>query len=306
MSLPADSAQRLGLAVLAAAGFTVAIWGATPLVTKLAVAGLDGLAVGMMRTLLAGLLVLPILVLGRFAFPAGVRGLLAVSALGGFVLFPLLFSLGQSRTTTAHGALILAILPVLTGLIAAAVERRWPAGRWWLGAVLAGLGTLLLVSGRFDLAQAGADPFGDLLVLLGALSASAGYVAGARAARSAGAWAVTFWGLALAGLILLPLSPFLLPFAELADLRPDIWACLIYLAAVSSIVAYAAWYWALARGGIGRIGLAQYFQPLVGLALAVLVLQEALSWPVLLAGLMIVGGVVLAGRGGAPRAQSQN
>lgn len=296
------AAQRLDWPVLAAAGFTVAVWGATPMFTKLAVAGLDGLAVGSLRTLLAGLLALPILALGRLKLPAmgQGRGLLVVSALGGFVLFPLLFSLGQSRTTTAHGALILAILPILTGLIAAALERRWPAGRWWLGAAIAGLGTLLLVLGRFDLSLAGADPLGDFLILLSALAASTGYAAGARAARFAGTWAVTFWGLALGGLVLLPLSPFLISGAQLVGADPGIWACLIYLAAGSSIVAYAAWYWALDRGGIGRIGLTQYFQPLVGLALAVLVLSEALTWPILLAGLMIVGGVVLAGRPSQP------
>ncbi len=304
MSIQTQSRPRPDFPVLAAAGFAVLLWGATPLVTKLAVTGLDGLGVGLMRTLLAGLMALPIIAMARLPLPRPL-GPVAVSALGGFILFPILFSLGQERTSAAHGALILATLPILTGLIAAMVERRWPLGRWWLGAVIAGLGTLLLISGRFDLSQAGGDAFGNLLILLGALSASVGYVTGARSARNAGTWAVTFWGIGLSGLVLLPISPFLIQPAELADLRSDTWACLVYLAAGSSIAAYAAWYWALGRGGISRIALAQYLQPLVGVALAVLVLNETLTWPVLLSGLLIVGGVVLAGR--APRSpQSAN
>jgi drug/metabolite transporter (DMT)-like permease len=83
-------------AVVVAALLAVTFWGATPIATKLAVAGLDPLAVGLLRTLLAGLLAVPLLAAARLGppkAPAG-RALLAVSALGGFVLFPLLFSLG--------------------------------------------------------------------------------------------------------------------------------------------------------------------------------------------------------------------
>ncbi len=197
-------------AVLGAALLAVTFWGATPIATKLAVSGLDPLAVGLLRTLLAGLLAVPLLAAARLAppkAPAG-RALLAVSALGGFVLFPLLFSLGLGLTSAVHGALILAVLPIFTGLIAATLERRWPRARWWLGAGLAAAGTVWLVAGRFGFEAPDASLTGDLLVIASALAASAGYVAGARAARGAGTWAVTFWGLALGGLVLLPALPF--------------------------------------------------------------------------------------------------
>ncbi len=304
MTVPLAATERLEPAVLAAAGLTVALWGGTPLVTKLAVGGVDAAAVGALRTLLAGALALPILLLCRLRFPAKreARSLLVIAALGGFVFFPILFSLGQARTTTAHGALILAVLPVLTGLMAAAVERRLPSRRWCVGAAIAGVGTLILISGQFDLVLTGADPLGDLLILLGAAGASAGYVAGARAARFSGAWAVTFWGLAIGGLALLPVAPLLLSNARLPEADVAVWACLIYLAAGSSILAYAAWYWALGRGGIGRVGVTQYFQPLVSLSLAILVLGEALRWPTLLAAVLILGGVLFATRAATPRA----
>ncbi len=122
-----DSAAALGrqLAVFAAAYGAVMLWGATPMATKVAVAGLDPLAVGLLRTLLAAVAALPLIVLGRLKPPASREGraYLAVSALGGFVIFPVLFSLGLELTTAGHGALLLGILPVLTGLIAALLDR---------------------------------------------------------------------------------------------------------------------------------------------------------------------------------------
>jgi drug/metabolite transporter (DMT)-like permease len=291
--------------ILAAALAAVAIWGGTPVVTKLAVAGLSlsegALAVGLLRTLLAAVVALPLLVAGRLAPPAsrGGRICLAVATLGGYVGFPLLFTLGVARTSAAHGALLLALLPLFTGLFAALLERRPPGRFWWLGAALALAGSLLLIDQRFGLAAAGATLAGDLLVILSCLCASAGYVAGAHAGREAGSWAVTLWGVLLGGLVLLPLAvllplPALLAQASQGITGASLWAALLYLSLLSSLLAYAAWYWALGQGGVGRTGLLQFAQPLVGLALAGLLLGEALTWPLLLAAAMILAGMAMA------------
>jgi drug/metabolite transporter (DMT)-like permease len=266
------------------------------MVTKLAVAEIDPLAVGMLRTLLAALAAVPLLVLGRLGPPKG-RGArldLAVSALGGFVVFPVLFSLGLGLTTAGHGALLLAILPVLTGLIAALLERRLPGARWWLGCAVALVGSVLLIAERFDPGAGGGSALGNFLVLASALAAAAGYVCGARAARTLGTWPVTLWGLVLGSLVLLPVLPFVLAPAEMAGAGAGAWASVLYLALASSIVAYAAWYWALGRGGIGRTGLAQFAQPLIGVALAVALLGEALTGAMVLAAALILAGVALA------------
>ena len=284
------------LAVFAAAYGAVVLWGATPIVTKLAVAEIDPLAVGLLRTLLAAVAALPLIVLGRLKPPASREGraYLAVSALGGFVIFPLLFSLGIELTTAGHGALLLGILPVLTGLIAALLERRVPGGRWWLGCAVALAGTAVLVGERFDLGLSDGSSLGNLLVLASAVAAAAGYVTGARAAREAGTWPVTLWGLVLGSIALLPVLPFVLAPDNLAGAGATAWTSVLYLALASSIVAYAAWYWALGRGGIGRTGLAQFVQPLVGLVLAVTLLGEALSGGMVLAAALILAGVALA------------
>jgi drug/metabolite transporter (DMT)-like permease len=291
--------------ILAAALAAVTIWGGTPVVTKLAVAGLSlsegALAVGLLRTLLAAAVALPLLVAGRLAPPAssGGRVYLAVASIGGYVGFPLLFTLGVARTSAAHGALLLALLPLFTGLMAAVLERRLPGRLWWLGAALALAGCLLLIDQRFGLAAPGASLEGDLLVILSCLCASAGYVAGAHAGREAGSWAITLWGVLLGGLLLLPLAvllplPALLAQASQGITGASLWAALLYLSLLSTLLAYAAWYWALGQGGVGRTGLLQFAQPLVGLALAGLLLGEALTWPLLLAAAMILAGMAMA------------
>lgn len=287
--------------VVSAALLAVVLWGGSPIATKLAVAGLDPLAVGALRTLIGAVPAALILAVGRLPFPrtAFGRRLLAVSSLCGFVVFPLLFSLALERTSGSHGGLALALLPITTALIAAAFEGRLPRRRWWFGAAVALTGTLLLVDRRFGLSSPGASLEGDLLVLVSCFAASAGYVAGGRAAREVGAPAVTFWGLVLGAAMLMPLTPALIPSGTLAGLGASAWGALVYLGVMTSIVGYLAWYWALARGDMTRVSLIQFLQPAASLVFAAMVLGEVVTWPLALAGAIIVAGVAFAQSGRA-------
>ena len=118
--------------VVGVAMTAMVIWGATPVATKLGVAEIDPLVIGMLRTLLAAAITLPLALAWRVARP-GTRAeflLLGASSLGGFVVFPLLFSIGLGVTSAAHGALVLASLPVFTGLFTALAEQRRVPLRW--------------------------------------------------------------------------------------------------------------------------------------------------------------------------------
>jgi len=276
---------------------TVALlWGASPLATKLAVAEIDPVATALLRTVLSAPLALALIVIGGLRLPrtAGARRYLVVSSLGGFVVFPLFFSIGLGRTSAGHASLILGVLPVLTGLIAALLERRLPGGRWWAGCALALAGTATLVGIRSELS--GATASGDLLVLTGAVAAASGYVTGARAARETGSWPITLWGIVIGSVVLLPLLPFVVSPAALGAAGAVAWGGILYLAVVSSIIGYAAWYWALAHGGIGRTGLTLFLMPLFGLALALAVLDETFTWTMAIAAVAILGGVGWARR----------
>jgi drug/metabolite transporter (DMT)-like permease len=98
------------LAVLAAALFSVAVWGGTSIVTKFAVEAFDPILIGILRSVVAGLAAFPFLFARGVPRPRGLAawGLVMVNAASGFVLFPILFSLGQSLTTAGRSALILA------------------------------------------------------------------------------------------------------------------------------------------------------------------------------------------------------
>jgi drug/metabolite transporter (DMT)-like permease len=287
-----------GFLVWCAAAVALFLWGATPMVTRVAVLVIEPTAVGILRTLLGAVLAVPLAVGLGLARPRGRRewGLLAVSAVGGFVLFPVLFGLGVRHTSASHAALVLAVAPLFTGLIAAGVERRAPRATWWLGAGLAFAGEVALIAFRAGMSQGDATPGGDLLVLVACIAAAAGYVAGARLSERISTWATTFWGIGLGGAILLPLAATTLGPAAWSGAGLLGWSAVLYLALGATIAGYICWYWALQRGGIARIGATQFAQPVIALALAVAVLGEPLTLPLGLAALLVIAGVALAQR----------
>jgi drug/metabolite transporter (DMT)-like permease len=291
-------AQRWIAAPVVVSLAVMVFWGATPVLTRIATDDLDPLWVAVLRTVLAGIVALPLVAATERRPPSSrhARILLGVSAAAGFVVFPVVFTVGQERTSAMHGVGILAALPVFTGLYGMLVARRRP-GTWWLaGCALALAGEAVIVAVR---AGGGgvASLAGDLLVLASALVVSAGYVAGALLVpRGFSSAATTYWGVVLGALALLPLALVLLVVEGRPSAGAASWAAVLFLAVVTSIAGYVGWYWALARGGIARIAPLQFLQPLSGLVLAALVLGERLTWPLAVGAAAVIGGVTIARR----------
>ena len=291
--------QHSPLAPILVAGLIMIIWGATPVATRLAVADLDPLFVGLLRTVFAGALALPIAMALRQRMPRGGRGwlLLAVSGASGFIVFPLLYSFGQRDTSAMHGGMILAALPIFTGTYAALAERRRPSARWIVGCVIALAGECALIA--FRAGGGGAEPtlLGDLLVLLSALLVAVGYVAGARLSQAGySALATTLWGVALSAVVSAVITVVVVADDGWPSAGWVSWTAVAYLASITTILGYVGWYWALAKGGIARIATIQFFQPVSGLVLAALLLGERMTLPLLAASIVILVGVWIAQR----------
>jgi drug/metabolite transporter (DMT)-like permease len=284
--------------VLAVAVLAVVLWGGSPVATKLAVNEIDPLVVGVLRTILAALVAAPMALLLRCALPKtrSQMVLLAVSAIGGFVVFPVIYSIGLGLTSAVHAALILAGLPLLTGLFAAVLERRAPPRKWWIGGAIAMAGEALLVASRTGFEADGGSMLGDLVVAVACIGVAMGYVAGGRLSGSLGTWPTTLWGITIGGLVALPVLPFVAGDVDWAAVGPWAFGGIAYAAFITSILGYVAWYWALSKGGIGRVATIQFGLPVVSLVLAVLILDEAITPPIMIAAATILAGIWIVQR----------
>jgi|GEM_PF-131341 len=278
------------------------VWGGTPLFSKVAAQQIDPLLVGMLRTVLAGMLAVPLLIVTRHKLPSGIRErqLLAYSGFAAFVAFPLIYTVGQHTTSALHGALILATLPVFTSLFGTLVERRRVSRTWVAGCAIALASEAVVIAWRTGGAAGGSSLRGDLVVLASSALCAMGYVAGARLSqRGYAAVPTTLWGVSFSAMLLLPFTAISLSRSGLPQAGAAAWGSLAILALLTSVLGYIAWYWALAKGGISRIASVQFTQPLFGIALAAVVLGERPAPITAIAGAGILVGAWLVLRAGS-------
>ena len=292
---PSPGASDNLAAAYGAAAFAMLIWGGTPAAVRLAVDGIDPLMAGVLRTVLAAIVVLPLAFILGLPRPRGYRqwSLLLASAAGVFIGFPLLFSLGIKQTSVSHASLINAAIPLFTGVFGAIAERRVP-GRWWVIGVIVALAGEGLLIGIRDVDSNGATLRGDLLCLASSICSGFGYVTGARLSLKIGSRASIFWGISTAGVIQLPLLYSLWGGTDWSIVPASSMAAVLYMASFSTVIAFIAWYWALNKGGIVRMAPIQFSMPLISLSLAVLLFSETLSPMILLSAFVILSGIAIA------------
>lgn len=285
--------------------FAIVLWGATPAATQIAVRAIDAITVGLLRTVLGALILLPIAFFMKLPKPTDKVGwtALLVSALAGFIGYTLLFTIGVKHTSTTHAALILAAAPIFTGLIGFTIDRKFPRWVWWLGALIALIGEFFLVGYTTKGSFESTTSFeGDLVIFLAVVFASAGYVSGGKLSSRIGTWAATTWGISIAGLIQLPILVLPRDSAQIImnDSNVVSWLSVIYLVVFTSIMGYAAWYWAMGKAGVARISPIQFTQPIISLVIAVIVFNEPFTYSIIIALATILLGVIITRMSEAP------
>lgn len=275
-----------GLLGVLAFSFTVPL-------TRLAVGGLSPLLIGSGRAVVAATLAALALALTRQSLPQGSQWWRIAAVAGGIVIgFPLLTSYALTATPAGHGAVVIAVLPAMTAVVAVLRTRQYPAGAFW---VFAGLGAVAAV-GFALLGNGGVGPLhlADLLLLGAVLAAAVGYAEGGILAREVGAWQTVSWALVLASPLMLVLTAVAL-VREPPSATATEWASFGYLAVVSMYLGFFAWYRGLAIGPMATVSQTQLVQPVMSIGWAALLLGERITWATFLGGLVVIlcaGGAV--------------
>ncbi len=284
--------MRIGTNGLISGFIGILIFSGSLPATRLAVMGFPPLFLTSARAVIAALLAAGLLALAPQKWPARADLIsLAVIAGGVVVGFPLLTALALTHVTSAHSVVFVGLLPLATAGFAVLRGHERPKPLFWL---FSGLGSLVVAG--FALSQSGGGSVvGDLLMLAAILVCGLGYAEGGKLARRLGGWQVISWALILASPVMLAIGLATLP-AALPPLADRAWAGLAYVSVFSMLVGFIFWYRGLALGGAAGVGQLQLLQPFFGLALAALVLGEAVSPVMIGSAALVIGCVVLARR----------
>src|SRR5260370_783585 len=275
MTSASVSRERLGLLL----GFIgMAIFGGTLPATRIAVSEIDPIALTSLRTAIAGLCSLALLlVLRRPLPPRALWRQLVITMLCVSILFPLLMSLGMQTVDASHGGVVLGILPVATALVAVAITHERPRPLFWI----ASLGGAALVV-AFALRQGGgAVSSCDGLLFAAVAVAAIGYAYSGRLTAGMPGWEVISWVLVIALPVSLPAAALAMPMDPTPiALKP--WLGLLYVAIFSQSVGFFAWNAGLAMRGIARLPQMQLPLPFAIFALPAYFNGETITPPIVL------------------------
>jgi len=161
-----------------------------------------------------------------------------------------------------------------------------------VGLVVGFAGVVVLTSPGLADGFGGSLP-GQLALIGASVSYAAAGVYARRTVRGVPALTSAFLEVGFAFVITLALAVvFGSPWAT--AIEPEAVFSVAWLGLIGSGLAFLAFFYLLERWGATRTALVAYLLPVVGIILGVLVLQEAISLPMLLGTALIIGGIALA------------
>jgi drug/metabolite transporter (DMT)-like permease len=287
--VPSAADRRRGLIY----GFLgVASFSLTLPATRVAVAGLDPVFVGLGRAVVAAALAAIVLVVTRTPWPGRVLlPRLALVAAGVVVGFPLFSAWAMRHVPASHGAVIIGILPLATALAGAWLAHERPSRIFWISATF---GSAVVVG--FALWQGGGAPqAADALLVIAAIAAAIGYAEGGRLAQTLGGWQVICWALVLAAPFV-AIPTILAMDARLVAAPLSAWVGFAYVSIVSMFLGFFAWYRGLASGGIAAVGQTQLLQPFLTIFASGWLLDEVIDPATSFAAALVIASIATGRR----------
>jgi drug/metabolite transporter (DMT)-like permease len=275
----------------------VLIWGTTWLAIRLGLEHYPPFFSLAVRFSFAGPMLVVIMVLRKEPIPWGWKHQ-RFFILIGFLSFIMSFGgvyWAEQYLTSGMAAVIFAIMPLLTGIVAHVLLPNERLGRWKLIGLVVGLLGIVVIHSA-DLALI--DPKGPLaatVILMSPLATAFATVFSKRRVND-------FSALALAGI----------PMTYGAIMQWGLWflferdklivwswpgvASIAYLALFGSLLTFTGYFWLLKRMEVSRLNLIAYFTPLVALSAGVLFASEPLPGRVILGALLVLCGIAIANR----------
>lgn len=278
---------------LGAAALGVLAFSFTFPATMFALRGFGPYTIGIGRAAVAAILAAVTLRVVRARRPDRRQWASLAAVASGIVFgFPVLSTLALDHgSTSAHGAVVIGLLPVATAVFAVLRAGERPSPMFW-AASLAGAACIVAFALRNG---AGRFTPADLLLFGALVTGGLGYAEGGRLARAMPGSHVVCWALVLAAPVTVPVT------AALLAAEPPRWsvpavAGMAYVAGVSMFLGFFAWYPGLARAGVARAGQVQLTQPLLTLVWSWLLLGEHIGADAVLAAAGVLVCVTFAQR----------
>ena len=204
-----------------------------------------------------------------------------------------LFFSGLHLTTPIHAALIMTTSPMVVLVFSYLIAKEPVTPKKILGLIIGCIGAVILVTLGQSIETAPQALKGDLLVFLNGSSYALYLVLVKKLTSKYSPFTVVKWVFLFGLLFVTPVGFKQLASVEWTEFSLNIWLAVIYVLVCVTFLAYLLNIMALRRVNPSTVGIYIYLQPLFASVLSVIFIAESLSWPKVVAGILIFIGVYL-------------
>jgi drug/metabolite transporter (DMT)-like permease len=281
--------------------FTVIVWGATFIATKIALREVSPATIVWIRFSIGTLILGAVVGLRRqFALPEKDEWLyLALLGFLGVTFHQILQATGLQTAKATTTAWIVATTPVFIAILGWIVLKEKLNGLQVLGIVLAGFGVLLIVSkGNISALFTGEEgTFGDFLILISSVNWAVYTILSRRELARHPAARMMFFVMLLGWLFVnIWIFGFGPGLGEIPNLTSSGWGAIVILGVFGSGLAYIAFYDALQEIPASQLGAFFNVEPLVTTLLASFMINETITAITLIGGAIIISGIWLVNK----------
>lgn len=211
-------------------------------------------------------------------------------------------------TSVAASVVLVNTQPVVVALLSVLWLAEKPTGRQWAGIAVAMLGALVVAFPDFSATEAGPHPaalLGDLLALVGAVTASIYFVAGRRLRASLDLW--PYVGLVYGSCFVVLLVLAALAGAPLSPQPPREIAIFVALALGPMLLGHTGLNWALKHSPAYVVNLTLLGEPVGATIIAALLpgIREVPGMATFVGGTIVLAGILMTARRRDDRQQSE-
>ena len=274
-----------------ALGVVYVVWGSTYLGIGIVIETIPPLLGGALRFVIAAVLLAGFVAVrqGPAAFKTPPRSLGSAALVGVLLLTGGngMVALAEQHISTGLSALLVASVPLWLVVFRSASGDRPPA--WTLVGVATGFAGVALLS-LLNHGGSG-SALGVGIILVASLSWSIGSFLSGRLPMPGNALVTSVYEMAAGGLALTVVGLARGEHFDAAHVSGRSWVALAYLVLFGSLAAFTSYSWLLGNAPISLVGTYAYVNPAVAVALGALILNERVTWTVLVGGLVIITGV---------------
>jgi drug/metabolite transporter (DMT)-like permease len=205
--------------------------------------------------------------------------------------------LGIALSTAANAAILQAATPVMVALGARFYLKERLRRRQWAGVAASMAGVLLVIArGSWrTIAHLELLP-GDFILMISQVGWSAYTIYGKQVLAVHSPVVATTASYILGSAMLIPMMAVATPFFPRPDFTSQTAWLVVFYQAFLGAVAHVWWYEGVRAVGPSRAAIFLNLQPVVGVLLAWAMLHEAIAWPEVAGGLLVLLGVALTTR----------